>query len=242
MEKYQNYVIDQFGNKITGVTVTVRDKDGVVAPIFSDQNLTSKSNPFTNDSEGGFDFYAANGRYIIDLTGPITRTITDVCLYDLNDKFEQYDFVDTELISVNGSSVQAMTLPMLAGQAYAIEYMMKFRNVQVADRIRINHSPAGGAGSDNAFFQLRWTEYTGSGSVVASENDMVPENTYAAYTPNTNGNEVAVHGRGMYSCGAAGDFILVFLQQFGSANNLYLSQGSWLRVTELGPIASVETV
>jgi len=84
MERYQNNIQDQFGNAISGVTVTVRRvSDGGIATIFSDNIGTGKSNPFTNDADGEFFFYAPNDRYDIFLTGPITDQKDDVLLLDV---------------------------------------------------------------------------------------------------------------------------------------------------------------
>lgn len=85
MQKYQNNVQDQFGNAITGVIVTIRtNPGGVLATIFSDNGVTGKANPFTNDADGEFFFYAANGRYDIELTGTILETKTDFLFLDLS--------------------------------------------------------------------------------------------------------------------------------------------------------------
>lgn len=83
MERYHNNIQDQFGNALSSVTVTVRRvSDGGVASIFSDNSGTGKSNPFTNDADGEFFFYAANDRYDIFFTGPITDQKDDVLLFD----------------------------------------------------------------------------------------------------------------------------------------------------------------
>lgn len=84
MQKYINNVQDTFGNAIGSVTVTIRDNPGGgLSAIFSDNIFTAKSNPFTNDSDGEFFFYAANGRYDIELTGPITESKIDIRLLDI---------------------------------------------------------------------------------------------------------------------------------------------------------------
>ena len=83
MQKYINNVQNTNGDAISGVTVTVRtNPGGVLATIFSDNGVTGKTNPFTNDSDGEFFFYAANGRYDVEFTVAITDSITDVLLYD----------------------------------------------------------------------------------------------------------------------------------------------------------------
>ena len=84
MQKYINNVQDTFGNAVGSVTVTIRtNPGGIIASIFSDNSGTVKANPFTNDPDGEFFFYAADGRYDIELTGPITETKSDVRLLDV---------------------------------------------------------------------------------------------------------------------------------------------------------------
>ena len=86
MERYHNNVQDQFGNAIGSVTVTVRlVSSGAIASIFSDDGVTPKSNPFTSQGDGELFFYAANDRYNIFLTGPITDQKDDVILFDIDD-------------------------------------------------------------------------------------------------------------------------------------------------------------
>jgi hypothetical protein len=83
VERYQNNIQDQYGNAISGVTVTVRKvSDGSIASLFSDDGVTAKSNPFTNDSDGELFFYAANDRYDIFFTGAVTDQKDDVILFD----------------------------------------------------------------------------------------------------------------------------------------------------------------
>lgn len=85
MQKYQNNVQDQFGNAITGVIVTIRtNPGGVLATIFSDNGVTPKANPFSNDADGEFFFYAPNGRYDIELTGTVSEIKSDFLFLDLS--------------------------------------------------------------------------------------------------------------------------------------------------------------
>ena len=67
MQKYTNLVQDNSGNALSGVTVTVyRAGTAVLASLFTFNGSGAKANPFTNDSDGTFEFYVTNGRY--DLT------------------------------------------------------------------------------------------------------------------------------------------------------------------------------
>lgn len=66
-------------------TVTVFIHGGGLAEIFSDNSGTPLANPFTATSNGRWLFYAANGRYDIQLSGagfPIPVTYSDVSLAD----------------------------------------------------------------------------------------------------------------------------------------------------------------
>lgn len=69
MEHYSNVAQDQNGRAIVGATVTVYTADTTTpASIYSDNGLTVKSNPFTTGIDGIYDFYAADGKYDIQIT------------------------------------------------------------------------------------------------------------------------------------------------------------------------------
>lgn len=64
MQKYTNLVQDNSGNALTGVTVTVYLAGTLtLATLYNANGSSAKANPFTNDSDGTFEFYTANGRY-----------------------------------------------------------------------------------------------------------------------------------------------------------------------------------
>lgn len=94
MQKYTNNFTDAAGNAIAGATVTVTTfPDGLVATLFqSSAGGGVKGNPLTTDNLGYFDFYAANGDYIIQITSPFTQPVTlaDVQLYDPDDGIESF--------------------------------------------------------------------------------------------------------------------------------------------------------
>lgn len=68
-----------------GATITVYDA-GTVTPstIYSDNGVTAQVNPFAADTEGKYSFYAADGRYDINIsgTGIVTYTLHDIVLDD----------------------------------------------------------------------------------------------------------------------------------------------------------------
>src|SRR5713101_1905910 len=82
-------VLNRFGQPVAGATVTVCTSGATGTPcsplaaIFSDVALTqAKANPFTTDGQGNYNFYAAPGRYKIQISGAgvTTTTIPDVLL------------------------------------------------------------------------------------------------------------------------------------------------------------------
>ena len=83
MQKYENNIQDQFGNEITGATITVRNVvGGALASLFSDDAVTPLANPFAAQSGSEFFFYATNGRYDVFITGPVTDSFLDAILFD----------------------------------------------------------------------------------------------------------------------------------------------------------------
>lgn len=83
MQKFQNNIQDQFGNEITLPTITVKNVvGGGLSTIFSDDGSTPLANPFTAQDLSEFFFYAANNRYDIFITGPVTDSSLDVLLFD----------------------------------------------------------------------------------------------------------------------------------------------------------------
>lgn len=86
MQKYQNNVQSSTGQALAGVSVRVQNYPaGTDATIYSDNGITQAANPLTTDSNGAFSFYAANGRYQLQISGKgVTGlTVTDIALMDL---------------------------------------------------------------------------------------------------------------------------------------------------------------
>lgn len=84
MQKYFNNVTDARGNALSNVSVTVKTLAGATATIYSDNSVTTRVNPITTDVNGYFEFYAADGRYSLTITGNgiSTTIITDILLED----------------------------------------------------------------------------------------------------------------------------------------------------------------
>jgi hypothetical protein len=87
MQKYIDSVQGETGTAISGATVRIYDTGTTtLAPIYSNNSGSSKANPMTTDDDGMFEFYAADGRYDINVTyGTTTKTISDVLLEDPED-------------------------------------------------------------------------------------------------------------------------------------------------------------
>jgi hypothetical protein len=64
MKKYTDYVLDRAGNAVAGAQVYVRKQiDSTLATLYSDDGVTTTSNPVTTDNDGEFSFYAADDTY-----------------------------------------------------------------------------------------------------------------------------------------------------------------------------------
>jgi hypothetical protein len=85
MQKYSDLVLSVTGVPLRGAAITVKTYPaGATATIYSDNALTPAANPLTSDVNGRYSFYAADGRYSLDIAaaGFATQTISDVLLED----------------------------------------------------------------------------------------------------------------------------------------------------------------
>lgn len=87
MTRYQNVIIDTSGAGIPSTTISVYNQGTVtLSTIYSNNGITPMANPFLSDSDGSFNFYAANGRYDIALTKTgytFGTDLYDIQLFDL---------------------------------------------------------------------------------------------------------------------------------------------------------------
>lgn len=92
MRKYQIYALLQFdsessGNAAAGVEFNVYNAGGGLATIYAQNGASpiSQASPLVTDSNGRYEFYAANGRYSIlftDETIASQNDLTDVSIYE----------------------------------------------------------------------------------------------------------------------------------------------------------------
>ena len=91
MKKYIDVVFDRNGSPIVNVQVRVKIAGtSTDAVIYSDNGITTKSNPVLTDANGGFSFYVEDGRYDLYFSGSnlSSRTETDVVIEDSLDRQE----------------------------------------------------------------------------------------------------------------------------------------------------------
>ena len=94
MERMTGIILDASGNPLSGVSVAVKLAGTATnAVLYADNGITSLANPFTNDSNGTFEFYAPNGRYDVQPTKTgVTFTQTDWNDLELFDPLEDADY------------------------------------------------------------------------------------------------------------------------------------------------------
>lgn len=113
MEKYQDNVQNRQGKAIQGASVLVKTYPaGAVATIYSDDGVTMTTNPLTTNANGYFSFYAADGRYTLEIsgTGIDTTILTDIEIAESLPPAISGDLSSTSN-SAKGSSLVGVYLP-----------------------------------------------------------------------------------------------------------------------------------
>lgn len=125
MQYYRDVVTDPYGNAVEAAEVAVLDAQGNLATLYADNTAAPAAllNPLTTDANGGFAFYAVNGRYTLRVTGTglPTREVPDVILQDPAQLVTAADLLNDVVVSGLLPTVPApvslsMTTP--AGVAY----------------------------------------------------------------------------------------------------------------------------
>ena len=84
MERYNDFArVLQTGAPLIGATILVTEAGTLTkAVLYSDDGVTVLGNPFTAGADGGFSFYASDGRYDVTITktGFPSYTISDITL------------------------------------------------------------------------------------------------------------------------------------------------------------------
>jgi len=167
MQKYRDTVLDSAGNVVVGAVVTVTLAAGGAAVIYSDNGSTVVGSVTTED-DGSFFFYAANGRYTITITPPVSTglpsvTVTDILLEDpvettaativnvpagnivATDVQAAIDELDAEKALLAGSTSQAFAASTINGVTISTPNAALNPNFDIAQRGTSFVSPASGA-------------------------------------------------------------------------------------------------
>ena len=115
MRKFRDVVQDSLGNVLSGVNATVRVANaspgtGALATIYSDDGVTVTGNPVVTDSTGTFQFYVADGRYDITISGGALAAPVTVADLEIADVLQAFS-TDATLTAQNISANSAMTSP-----------------------------------------------------------------------------------------------------------------------------------
>jgi len=88
LKHFFDSVADSLGRPVAGATVTVNVTGNGLASIYSDDGITLTSNPLTTNALGKFDFYAADGRYDLNIsgTGFPAVTLTNIEIADVTEQ------------------------------------------------------------------------------------------------------------------------------------------------------------
>lgn len=117
MQRYSDIVLNGYGNPLVGASVEVVTYPALAAATIyqADGSLPYSSNILTTDSNGRYYFYAADGRYSLNITksGYTSQTITDVLLEDPanGNAATVSTLTATGLIDISGASAGQIKFP-----------------------------------------------------------------------------------------------------------------------------------
>lgn len=223
---YSNVVLDEAGNGVAAVNVTVYLADTVtLASLYSDNGTTPIANPLTTDYAGRFEFWAANGLYdvcysktgiepwcdenekIIDAghVGAAVFNVLDSAYGAVGDGVTD----DNEAIqaAIDAASAAKGTVLLGGGLRYFIgeKLMMKDNVTLTGDGTLVRNSTGACTYTIHATEVDNWTirgiRFEGDGDGVYQ-----PSGTYNHIEIN-GGNNILIDG--IYSTGAEGDAIQI---------------------------------
>lgn len=251
MRKYLNSVVNKFdttqsGNAATGTTITVRNTGlGTKADIYSDTGMTSKTNPFTVDSNANYEFYVANGRYdIIQDEGlPTEITLTDVSIFDVEEYFNTPG-IAAEAFGFSSSNDAASNLAALTAAYNAVpENGTIFINQVedfVCDRLEVINAKTFAIKLNNAG---KWDVTSGGGCLfIANEfESILPVTAIDSVSYTFQGSPTTVARLEVSNAAgyAKGDIVKVFSDEFDywdARGNRKLGEFAEVAGTDLGYI------
>lgn len=157
MQKFFGVVQDASGNTLSSATITVNIASGGAASIFSDNAYTVQANPFTNQTDGTYQFFAANGRYDIVITKTgytfVAADTADNVVYDPSSVItpaqitvDQNDYSPSNALNATVWRLSSDTLRNITGiGAGKSEQRIVLRNVGTADLSLTNESGSSSA-------------------------------------------------------------------------------------------------
>lgn len=215
MQKRHDVVLDTQGRPISGAAVRVNTYPaGVLATIYSDDGVTTKSNPMVTDSAGKYEYYAANGHYTEIITTTVaTSTLNDVLLDDsltTNQQFVAatgtgnamvvaafatgYTLVDGDEIRVRAPGANTSTAPTidLPGVGILTIYKLGGKALAIGDIGRSGHE-----------IVLRYRASPARAELVEADASIPSVNTIADLKALPSGNN-AILVLGYYAAGDGG--------------------------------------
>jgi hypothetical protein len=111
MQSVFDTVQDRTGKALAGASVAVYNTLNALATLYSDNGVTPLVNPTITNTDGEYQFYAANGTYRIEITavGYTGQSIPGVVLFDPADSF-----IGTPPISIDNGGTGGTTVPTAA--------------------------------------------------------------------------------------------------------------------------------
>jgi hypothetical protein len=107
VERYFDIATDRRGNSISGAIVTIKTPAGANATIYSDNGVTTTSNPITTDADGKYTFFAKNGKYTIQIVAEGYGSVTkdNIVLYDPIDAQMNVNDITTTVYTLSASDI-----------------------------------------------------------------------------------------------------------------------------------------
>ena len=119
MQKYYSNIISSSGKPVAGASVLVVNYPAnTTATIYSDNGITTTTNPIIADAFGQFSFYAANGRYGLSVTA---SGLTGFSFPDfiLDDSQSSLTYTDTGIVASFASTVAGYNQIILQNKSAA---------------------------------------------------------------------------------------------------------------------------